>query len=508
MRRFFSKENTIGLLLLLTAVAAFCCLLFLSGRKPGKEQEREKDREQERELEIDGGVCRISDKKAMLYDAGGTLKWSSDEGLDVQDGLVTDLDGDGVQELILLLWKIGKYGKHRPFWEVETDRADVRNSPDEMVGSDFAAVHGSGREAEDEDSGYSQHIFIYEVSPELEVREKWCASDVGREIVRFKLMEKNNSIILTEDVEGVCNLWRWESFGLKLMDNGATIVAFGDNIIHKEIYEYANAREGGSYDFLYEPFLEDIKGADIAAFQQESMLVDKDSAVSGYPLFGSPLAVGEALAAAGFDVACCAGNHALDKGSYGIDVTTKFYREKGILPIGVQSTGEDYRPFEIINRNGISFALLDYTYGTGVGDPSAASSTNLVHYLPSADMQQDIAAAGEAADFVIVFVHWGDEYNTNITDYQKQITSLLAKGGADLVIGTHPHVLQDVETVIRPDGGEMLVFYSLGNFRAYQGRQEATKIGGEAIIRVEHCFDGVRIASHELKEIDAYVNPH
>ena len=241
------------------------------------------------------------------------------------------------------------------------------------------------------------------------------------------------------------------------------------------------------------------------------MLVDKESAVSGYPMFGSPMEVGEAIVKAGFNVACCGGNHALDRGIYGIDVTTGFYGKNGVTCLGVQAgDDETYRPFETLNKNGISFALLDYTYGTGQMDISD-KYPNAVHYLPGKEgwddlrIVSDIRAAREAADFVIVFVHWGNEYEKEANDDQRRIAGLFAEGGADLVIGTHPHVVQEVEMMKRPDGGKMLVYYSLGNFRAFQGLSEDTKTGGEAVVRVEHCFDGVRIADYEIKEIDAYV---
>ena len=67
-------------------------------------------------------------------------------------------------------------------------------------------------------------------------------------------MEKDNAILLQEDIDGNCTLWVWESFGLKNIDNQVKFIAFGDNIIHKNIYEYADAKEGGTYNFLYEPF--------------------------------------------------------------------------------------------------------------------------------------------------------------------------------------------------------------------------------------------------------------
>ncbi len=475
MEKTFLQKNIKGLLLLLLAVAAFCCLWLLSPPSP-------KGGFTEKELQEDGlGTIRLHNKKLSISGSDRKLLWSSEKGHLVQDFLLTDLDRDSEKELIVLLWKRGKYGEHRPFWVTEDEKS------------------------------YSQHIFIYSISFDGTLRQKWCASDVGREIFRFKLMEKNPSILLTEDVDGKCCLWSWNDFGLKLMENGAEIVAFGDNLIHREIYEYAYTKENRNFDYLYEPFLDDIKNADIAAFQQESMLVDKETAVGGYPSFGSPIEVGEALVKAGFDVACCAGNHTLDRGMYGIDVTTMFYSKENVLCLGVQGSDDsEYRPFNILTRNGISFALMDYSYRPG-GIEISKKYPHAVHFLPKEEdpaggqkLTDEVRSARKSADCVIIFVHWGNEYEKDISAYQKYIAALLAEGGADLVIGTHPHVVQEVSLVDRPDGGKMLVYYSLGNFRAHQGFSDETQKGGEAIIRVEHCFDGVRIADHQLKEIDAY----
>ena len=118
-------------------------------------------------------------------------------------------------------------------------------------------------------------------------------------------MEKNNRILLFEDIDGNCTLWKWESFGLKNIENKVSFVAFGDNLIHTPIYEYANRAEKGKFDFLYKPFLDDIKSADIAAFNAESALVDDARMISGYPSFGAPTAVGDAIVNAGFDIAVC-----------------------------------------------------------------------------------------------------------------------------------------------------------------------------------------------------------
>jgi poly-gamma-glutamate capsule biosynthesis protein CapA/YwtB (metallophosphatase superfamily) len=114
----------------------------------------------------------------------------------------------------------------------------------------------------------------------------------------------------------------------------------------------------------------------------------------------------------------------------------------------------------------------------------------------------------------VVFVHWGDEYQKEVTDYQRGIAALLATAGADVVIGTHPHVVQETELLDRPDGGKMLVYYSLGNFRAYQKDKDSGGIeslndkknigGAEALFTIEYTYDGVRLKNWGLKDIDSY----
>ena len=552
--------NKRGLLRLLV-VAAFCCAVFVAtflvgsgagGAGSFAQKVRllvapptwvhyAKKSEQAGEL-----VPKVEGGKAALYaegsvDASDVLNvdndanhqmpgenspfWSSPSEYKVQDGFLTDIDRDGDTEMILLVWKRGRFGKHRPFWITSDERC------------------------------YSQHVFIYDVGDEAQegndgnqaghdsvisgvVSQKWFASDIGVDVRQMKLLNEGSAtseaVLLTEDIDGNCALWHWESFGLKTMDNEVTFLAYGDNLVHKSIYEFAYAHEGGNFDYLYEPFKEEIMAADVAAFNAETVLVDKESAVSGYPQFGSPLAVGKALLASGFDVASCANNHALDKGIYGIDVTSSFYKDNGITCVGIQGSGEEqYRPFEVIARNGIKIALLSYTYGTNGIDVSD-KYPYAVHYLPGNASEQgadsieegsdtaieldffsedrladDIKTARNEADFVVAFAHWGDEYETEVSDNQRHLADIMAQAGADVVIGSHPHVVQETEVIGRADGGQTLVYYSLGNFVADQNRvkngssgQEIETGGARALFTIEHCYDGARIKSWEMKKIN------
>ena len=466
-------KKILWLLLPILAVAAFCCL-FAWNYIPGGFTWQEK------KIELaDGKELLLSGKELTLSGTDGLEIWKSDRDYKVQDAFVTDLDGDGDEELIALLWKRGKYGPARPYWITSDEKS------------------------------YSQHIFIYDINKDGTATQKWCASDIGPVVVRMKVMEKNSAFLLTEDVNDKACLWSWQSFGLKNMDNTVSFVCFGDNIIHEDIYLYGESVAGGNYDFLYKPFEKDIRKADVSVIQLETMLVDKASAVGGYPSFGTPIGVGKAIADAGFDVATCANNHSMDRGLYGIDVTTGFLRQNNITCVGLHSAYDsDNRAYKIITRNGMNIALFGYTYGINEqGNENDFSF--LLNNFPEGEEQEkefveELKSARDEADFVIVFAHWGQEYEKEPNDYQKHMAQLMAEGGVDVVVGSHPHVVQPVETVKRPDGGNMLVYYSLGNFRAGQAFSEDTKTGAEALFTIEHCYDGVRLAGYEIKEIDAY----
>ena len=439
---------------------------------------------QEKEITFSKDDCTtvtltLSGKKFVVRNSNGAEIYKSDERFKIQDVITTDIDRDGKEEIITVLWKKGIYGKHRPFW-VESD----------------------------EDT-YSQHIFLYRFDQDGKIVSMWCASDTGILVKRIKVFEKNSRIIMCEDISGEVTMWNWDSWGLKQIDSEVSFIAFGDNLIHEAIYGYANRNENGNFDFLYKDFKDEISSADIAALNAETVLVDKKSMVSGYPSFGSPVEVGEAVADAGFDIAVCGNNHIMDKGIQSLDYTIDFYKSKEILCPGVQkSTDTEYKPYELISKKGIKFAIFSYTYGTNIGDVSE-KYPYVVHYLPKTEQQEkemvaDLQKAREEADFIIVFVHWGEEYSKEVTKEQRAQAALLAEGGADLIIGSHPHVVQKTETIKRSDGGETLIYYSLGNFRANQWESLDTRTGAEARVVICHTWDGAIVKNYETKVISAY----
>lgn len=249
-----------------------------------------------------------------------------------------------------------------------------------------------------------------------------------------------------------------------------TIVAVGDNIFH-DVVIAAGKQDNGEYDYteLYSEIKADVEAADIAIVNQETVLGGPDLPYKGYPVFNTPWEAGEALADAGFDVFTCASNHSMDVGEKGLNGAFEFFENhESIKEVGINKSEEEYNTIDYYEKNGIKFALLNYTYGTnGISLPSGKPW--MVNLMDKDKITKDVKEAKENADIVMVFPHWGTEYSTSVSSYQKEYTELFSDLGVDIVIGSHPHVIEKVEWVTNEETDEkMLVYYSLGNFMSNQ----------------------------------------
>lgn len=262
------------------------------------------------------------------------------------------------------------------------------------------------------------------------------------------------------------------------------LLAVGDNLIHIEVVQSGKQEDGSySFDHLYDEIKDDIMAADIAVVNQETILGGKKLGYSGYPAFNSPTEIGDALAAVGFDVVLHATNHTMDKGLEGVTNTSMHWSNyPDITVLGINETEEDRNTISIIKKNGIKIAMLNYTYGLN-GYKLPKDKPYLVNMLDKAEMEKDIKKAREAADFIIVYPHWGTEYVYAPIKSQKELVDFYYELGVDLVIGTHPHVIQPVEWVTSESGHNMLVYYSLGNFLSYQ-KEPARMLGGIAHVTI------------------------
>lgn len=279
-----------------------------------------------------------------------------------------------------------------------------------------------------------------------------------------------------------------------------SVVMIGDVLVHRGVWESGEHSDGTrNYDHLFAQVAPDISSADVAIVNQETVLGGADLGFSGYPTFNSPQEIGDAEVTAGFDVVLQASNHALDKGQAGIDNALVYWREKhpDVAAIGVAKQGEQLNSMGVIERNGVKIAVLNYTFSTN-GIPLPENNANAVSMLSESQIAHDVQAArDQGADIVIACPHWGEEYQNAPNESQKHWAQVFADNGVDVVIGTHPHVMQPVEMISRSDGGETLVFWSLGNFVSTQPTA-GTMVGGMAKVTLAKDEFGSSIESWEL----------
>jgi len=244
------------------------------------------------------------------------------------------------------------------------------------------------------------------------------------------------------------------------------------------------ARQGTGFD--YAPVFEYVRPiferADLVVVNLETTLSPGPN-YTGYPCFRSPVALADALAEAGVDVAVLANNHCCDGGARGIRTTAAELSRRGIRHTGAFADSLDRRinhPL-LMKIRGVTFALLNYTYGTnGIPVPRGT----LVNAIDTMRMAADLAALRrEPVDCVIACMHWGSEYERTGNDAQRRLAAFLRRNGADLIVGSHPHVIQPYEA-----DSTHVTLYSLGNFVSNQ--------------RKRYCDGGLLAAIEAVKHPD------
>lgn len=227
------------------------------------------------------------------------------------------------------------------------------------------------------------------------------------------------------------------------------ILAVGDNLIHGVIYNQAHARSTtGGYDFTYayKNIASTVASADISIINQET-IIDPEKAPSTYPCFNSPTELGDEMVKIGFDVFNIANNHSLDKGESGLRNAIKFWKSKNVVFCGAYLDEEDYKTIPTNTVKGIKFAYVGLTEPTNGLSLPEGSKTILMLGADEDRIEKRVKAASEISDMTIVNVHWGEEYTHTPTERQHELAQKLADWGADIIIGTHPHVIQPVEYI-------------------------------------------------------------
>jgi hypothetical protein len=261
-----------------------------------------------------------------------------------------------------------------------------------------------------------------------------------------------------------------------------SLLFIGDIMGHDEQIWSAENRETHtySYDTVFTYVRPLISEAGIAIANFEVTLAGPP--YKGYPQFSSPAALAVACRNAGIDYLVTANNHAADRGKTGITGTINRLDSLGIPHTGTflsQESREALQPL-MIKKNGLSLALLNYTYGT---NGNAVAEPVIVNMLDKDRVAADIEKTKKMnPDLIILFLHWGTEYDTVPTPEQSELASYFFSKGVDLIIGSHPHVLQKM--IWYRDGSAMnkAVVYSLGNFIS---NQRKPKIDGGSMVKIE-----------------------
>lgn len=266
-----------------------------------------------------------------------------------------------------------------------------------------------------------------------------------------------------------------------------SLVAAGDNLIHGPIYRQAKERAGGEgfdFTYAYQNIARYVENADLAFINQETPLGGTELGLKSYPMFNSPQELGDHMVSMGFNLVSQATNHILDAGEKGLLNTVTYWSSQADAIMAGVAADEADDTLQILNCKGVNVALLAYTYGTnGLSLPQ--DSNAIVHTIDDKAILSDLAMANEVADIVIVSMHWGVEYQAEPNAEQKRLAKLVADGGADIIIGTHPHVIQTAEMLETDDGRRVPVFYSLGNLISAQNKP-ATMLGALANIRMTY----------------------
>lgn len=255
-------------------------------------------------------------------------------------------------------------------------------------------------------------------------------------------------------------------------DIKVSMSVIGDIMCHNS--QYNDAYKNGEYDFSYvfDDIKEHIETADLAIGNLETTFAGKDRGYASYPTFNTPEILAQDLKELGIDVVSTANNHSLDTGYKGIESTIDYLDEAGILHTGTYKSVEDQENIVIKEVNGLKFAFLAYTYGTN-GIPVPSGREYCINLIDKELIKTHLDLAKNLKpDVICVNMHWGIEYQNSPNAEQEELANFLFENGVDIILGSHPHVLQKMESKeILLSNGEFkngFVIYSLGNFMSGQ----------------------------------------
>ena len=263
----------------------------------------------------------------------------------------------------------------------------------------------------------------------------------------------------------------------------AKLIAVGDIMMHSTQTRsgYDAKRQTYNFDSFFAPVKNILSKGDWVIGNLETPLAGEDAGgYTGYPLFNAPAQLADAAKKAGFNILTTANNHALDRGEKGVIRTIANLGDRRIALTGTAASATEASKPLITTKNNISLAILAYTYGTN-GIPIPKGKDYLVSLIDEKKIVKDIAKARkQGVDIIAISLHFGDEYQRQPNPQQKQLVENLLTAGADIILGSHPHVVQPYKIFKFPGKNgktrKAVVIYSMGNFISGQ-TQDYTDLG-------------------------------
>ena len=269
------------------------------------------------------------------------------------------------------------------------------------------------------------------------------------------------------------------------------LAMMGDVLLHLRLAQYKD------FTSSFASVAPLMQSYDYLIANQESPPVGNKYALSGYPQFSSPPHILRDIQNAGVDLVTIANNHTVDKGEGGVRTYFENLDAHNMPYVGAYKNQEDKSVPRIIELGSIKIGLLAYTYGTnGLYLPKGSSF--IINYIDEAKIKEDVEAIRNEVDVLAVSMHWVSEYVYQENDYQRHYAKMLNEAGADIVFGTHPHVLQPYKKWVSEAQHETHVFYSLGNYFSTILTIPNSMIGGIASMEITKEGDNVTIGEPRL----------
>ena len=291
----------------------------------------------------------------------------------------------------------------------------------------------------------------------------------------------------------------------------AELVAVGDIMMHGA--QIKSGYNPTTKTYNYDHFFTEVKGVlssgNWIIGNLETTLSGPETGYTGYPLFNAPDTLADAIKKAGFNIISTTNNHSLDRGEKGVLKTLENVKKRGLITVGTAASLAEADKIVIVEKNNISMAILGYSYGTN-GIPIPQGKNYLVSLIDAKKITQDITKARQAGvDIVTVVLHFGLEYQRQPNAEQKALVKQLVDAGADIILGSHPHVVQPYQIIEQTGKSgkpkKAVVIYSMGNFISNQ-REKYRDLGVIFKVNFLKHFPDETIEIKTVKAIPTWVH--